>query len=173
MLRFDTVLILIVLGASGCNTTSGQSARPGPGGRGGRGAIVQVETTTVQHIPVQRQVDLSGTLLSPDQAKVSSEVAGIVREVPVELGTEVRPGDVLVRLEPRELELALERAESALRQVEAQLGIDRTQDRQPPPDDQIASIRQALANRDEARSAQARAQQLSARGLLAQVDRDT
>ena len=132
-----------------------------------------VETTTVGRTTVQRRVELSGTLLSPDQAKVSSEVAGIIRDVPVELGTEVRRGDVLVRLEPRELELALERAESALRQVEAQLGIDRAQDRQPPPDEQIASVRQALANRDEARSAQARAQQLSARGLLALVDRDT
>ena len=28
-------------------------------------------------------LDLSGTLLSPDQAKVSSEVAGVVREVPI------------------------------------------------------------------------------------------
>src|SRR5207249_82939 len=133
----------------------------GPGGRGGRGAIVQVETTTVQHIPVQRQVDLSGTLLSPDQAKVSSEVAGIVREVPVELGTEVRAGDVLVRLEPRELQLALERAESALRQVEAQIGVERAHDRQPPADEEIASVRQALANRDDARAGYARAQQLN------------
>ena len=38
--------------------------------------------------------------------------------MPVELGTEVRVGDPLVRIEPRELTLALERAESALRQVE-------------------------------------------------------
>ena len=70
----------------------------------------------------------------------------------VQLGTEVRAGDVLVRLEPRELQLALDRAESALRQVEAQLGIDRAQDKQPPPDEQIASVRQAIANRDDARS---------------------
>src|SRR5436309_3119301 len=147
----------LALGA--CDTTAGQSRRPV-----GQRQAIAIETTTPQRISVERQVELSGTVLSPDQAKVSSEVGGIVREVPVQLGTEVRPGDVLVRLEPRELELALERAESALRQVEAQLGIDRAQDRQPPPDEQIASVRQALANRDEARSAQARAQQLSARG---------
>ena len=109
----------------------------------------------------------------PDQARVSSEVAGIVRDVPVQLGTEVRVGDLLVRIEPRELTLALERAESALRQVEAQLGIDRTQDKQPPPDEQIASVQQAIANRDDARAAFARAQQLSGRGLLSQVDRET
>jgi len=60
-----------------------------------------------------------------------------------------------------------------LRQVEAQLGIDHLKDKQPPPDDQIASIRQATANRDDARAAFVRAQQLNARGLLSQVDRDT
>jgi RND family efflux transporter MFP subunit len=122
---------------------------------------------------VQREVDLSGTLLSPDQAKISSEVAGIIREVRIQLGTEVKAGDVLVRLEPRELQYALERAESALRQVEAQLGIDRSQDKQPPPDEQVASVRQAMANRDDARAAFERAQQLNGRGLLTRADRDT
>ena len=149
----------------------------GRGGRGGRGGgggqAVHVDTAPLQHISVERRVDLSGTLVSPDQARVSSEVAGIIREVRVQLGSEVRVGDVLVRLEPRELALALERAESALRQVEAQLGIDRAQDKQPPPDDQIASVRQAMANRDDARAAFERAQQLNGRGLLSQVDRDT
>jgi len=122
---------------------------------------------------VQREVDLSGTLLSPDQAKISSEVAGIIREVRMQLGTEVKAGDVLVRLEPRELQFALDRAESALRQVEAQLGIDRRQDKAPPTDDQIASVRQAAANRDDARNAFDRAQMLNNRGLLTQADRDT
>jgi RND family efflux transporter MFP subunit len=157
--------IPVVLAA--CDTTSGQARRSD------RRPTVAIDVAQPQRISVERQVDLSGTLLSPDQARVSSEVAGIVRDVPVQLGTEVRPGDILARIEPRELELALERAESALRQVEAQLGIDRTQDRQPPADDQIASIRQAAANRDDAHAAFARAQQLSGRGLLSQVDRET
>src|SRR5205814_7655936 len=170
------MVLAAALLAAGCDEMSGQAAGArsgGRGGRGGRGQAVATEVTTVRRITVQREVDLSGTLLSPDQARVSSEVAGIVREVPVQLGTEVRPGNVLVRIEPRELELALERAESALRQVEAQLGIDRTQDRQPPPDDQIASIRQAAANRDDEHAAFARAEQLGGRGLLSQVDRET
>ena len=169
-------LAWIGVAAAGCNTTAGQGEGPG-GGRGGRGGgagqAVHVETAPLQHISVERRVDLSGTLVSPDQARVSSEVAGIIMAVPVQLGSEVKVGDVLVNIEPRELTLALERAESALRQVEAQLGIDRAQDKQPPPDEQIASVRQAVANRDDARAAYQRAQQLSGRGLLAQVDRDT
>jgi RND family efflux transporter MFP subunit len=134
---------------------------------------VHVETATVQRISIQRQVDVSGTLISTDQTKVSSEVAGIVREILVELGQEVTAGQVLVRLEPRELELALRRAEGQLRQTEAQLGIDGVRLREPPPDEQISSIRQASANRDDALAALRRAQMLSKQGLLAEADLDT
>jgi membrane fusion protein (multidrug efflux system) len=162
------------LACSGCESTSGQTAGAGGGrGRGGRGSAVSTRTVPVQRMSVQREVDLSGTLLSPEQARISSEVAGIVREVRVQLGTEVKVGDVLVRLEPSELQFALDRAESALRQVEAQLGIDRAQDKLPPADEQIASVRQAIANRDDALSAFERAQQLNSRGLLTRADRDT
>ena len=170
------MIVAAALAAAACERTAGQAAGPGggrSGGRGGRGSAVATETTPVQTMSVQREVDLSGTLLSPEQAKISSEVAGIIREVRVQLGTEVRAGDVLVRLEPSELKFALDRAESALRQVEAQLGIDRAQDKQPPPDDQVASVRQAMANRDDARAAYERAQNLNGRGLLTRADRDT
>jgi HlyD family secretion protein len=170
----SVILLLSAALAAGCEQMSGDAGGAGGRGRGGGrgGTAVETETTTLKRISVQREVDLSGTLMSPDQARVSSEVAGIVMAVPVQLGSEVRAGDVLVQLNPRELELALERAESALRQVEAQLGIDRSQDRQPPADEQVASIRQATANRDDARSTFKRAEQLNGRGLMSQVDYD-
>jgi RND family efflux transporter MFP subunit len=174
--RSFIVIAAFSVAAAACQNTNGQTAGGGQGrgGRGGRGgAAVATQTTHVQRMSVQREVELSGTLLSPDMAKISSEVAGVVREVRVQLGTEVRAGDVLVRLEPSELKLAVDRAESALRQVEAQLGIDASQGKQPPPDEQIASVRQQLANRDDARAAFERAQQLSGRGLLTKADRDT
>ena len=158
----------------------GRPRAPGGGtGRGGRGggggAAVATQTTHVQRMSVQREVDLSGTLLSPDQAKISSEVAGIVREVPVQLGTEVRAGDVLVRLEPRELQLAARpRRERAAPGRSAARHRPQRQDKQPPPDEQIASVRQAMANRDDARArVRSRAEQLNGRGLLTKVDRDT
>ncbi len=177
MYRRFIVVVAFSLAAVACEKTNGQAAAGGGTGRGGRGGrggpAVAVQTARVQRMSVQRQVELSGTLLSPGMAKISSEVAGVVREVQVQLGTEVRAGDVLVRLEPSELKFALDRAESALRQVEAQLGIDRARDKQPPPDEQIASVRQQIASRDDARSAFERAEQLSGRGLLTKADRDT
>jgi RND family efflux transporter MFP subunit len=159
---------------SACTKTSGQAAGPESGrGRGGRGgAAVKIEVAPIGRMTVERYADLSGTLVSPDQAKVSSEVAGIVRDVPVQLGTEVRAGDTLVKLEPRELQLALERADSALRQVEAQLGIERNQ-AAPPADDHVASVRQAEANRDDAKASLERATGLNGRGLVSKVDKET
>lgn len=167
MYRLGAGLVAISLGmAAGC-TATGQTRAD----RQAQG--VKVETAGLLHVTVERRVAVSGTLASPDQARVSSEVAGIVREVRVDLGTEVRAGTELVRLEPRELALAFERAESALRQVEAQLGLDRMPGNHPPPDEQVATVRQAMASRDDARAAFGRAQALNTRGLLSQVDRET
>jgi membrane fusion protein (multidrug efflux system) len=137
----------------GCNKpTAGQNRRGG-------GASVAIQATGTKRITVQRQVDLAGTLLSPDQAKVSAEAAGVVR-------------DVLVKIEPRELALAVARAESALRQTRAQLGMpDRIDSGDAPPkDEEIGSVKNALANRDEARDNAQRAKTLASRGLMAPVD---
>src|SRR5437867_3920013 len=148
-----------------CSGTTSQARRPE-----GRRQAVAVRTTTPRRVAIQRQVDVSGTLVSPDQAKVSSEVAGVVREVLVELGQEVQPGQVVVRLEPQELVLALRRAESLLRQTEAQLGIDWVKVKEPPPDEEIASVRLAVANREDAQAQLERSQRLSAQGLVTQAD---
>src|SRR4051812_28606625 len=155
----------VVLAAALTAAACGQAPAAPPARREG-GAPVAVRTATVQHMSVQRQVDLAGTLLSPDQAKVSAEASGVVREVLVEIGREVRAGDPLVKLETRELALALARAESALRQTRAQLGMhgDIGAGDTPPPDDEVGSVRNALASLSDVRANAERAKMLSSRG---------
>src|SRR5438067_9933117 len=169
--------IIALFAISGCSQQGDSKDQKAFGQRGGRGGTggqaVQVRTTTLQRISLQRTADLSGTLVSPDQARVSSEVAGIVRDVLIEIGQEVRVGQELVRLDTTELNLALQRAESAMRQTEAQLGIDSSRSNQIPPDDQISAVRTAAANRDDARAQLARAQELIAKGLMSRAELDT
>ncbi len=160
--------VLALCAAIACNKGDAQQAR-----KGISRPAVQVRTTSLLRISIQRQVDLAGTLVSPDQAKVSSEVAGVVRQVLVEIGNEVKPGQALVKLEPRELELALQGADSLLHQAEAQLGIDGVRVKEPLPDDQISAVRTAIANRDDARAQLARAKRLTAQRLLPQADLET
>ncbi len=167
-LKIMAVMTSLALIVSGCNKDEKSAKKAGS-----QPQAVRIRTANLQKITVQRQVDLAGTLISLDQARVSSEVAGVVTQVLVELGHEVKVGQPLVRLEPRELELALRRAESLVQQTEAQLGIDGVHIRQAPPDEQIASVRQAMANRDDARAQLARAKRLRNQNLLSQADLDT
>lgn len=149
-----------------CHTASGQVTSTG------KDRSVAVDTTGLSRLRVERRVDVAGTLAADDLVRVSSQVAGVVSHVPVELGDEVPAGGVLVRLEPRELVLTVERAESALRQAEAQLGIEAEGEGPPPPDDEVPSVRQARAARDDAQTALARARQLAARQLLSRVEEE-
>ena len=180
------MLVFAAVAASGCGSggSANSNAKGGPpgkfgAGKGGRGMgamslpAVTIQTTEIKRISIQRTVDLAGSLISPDQAKVSSEVAGAVRQVLVELGNEVAEGQVVVKLDPQELDLALQRAKSQLKQTEAQLGIDGVRLKEPPPDDQISSVRLAMANRDDAQAQLRRAQRLKSQNLLSQADLDT
>jgi RND family efflux transporter MFP subunit len=182
-LSYLGIISLLILGLAACTqqgASKGENADAGGGGRGGRGGrggggngqVVQVRTAPVERISIQRSVELSGTLVSPDQARVSSEVAGIVRDVLVEIGQDVNVGQELVRLDTTELNLALQRAESSLRQTEAQLGIAPGTD-QLPADEQVAAVRTAAANRDDARAQLARAEESFKKGLSSKADFDT
>src|SRR5512140_1366731 len=91
--RFTVVFCLTAAAAlAGCSRSKGAG---GPGGRRGSGPTVEVRTSTVQRMSIQRTVDLAGTLLSPDQAKVSAEAPGVVRKVLVEIGSDVKAGQPL------------------------------------------------------------------------------
>ena len=169
---FAVLLVLQACSGTGGSQPNNQGGGQGRGGRG-RGEAVQVRTTTPQRIAIQRIVDLSGSLVSPDQVRVSSEVDGMVSTVDAELGQEVRAGEILIQIDTRELQLAVERAESALRQTEAQLGIDSARPGVVPPDEQIASVRTAIANREDARLKLAQTKELVSKGLAARADLDT
>jgi len=164
-------------GTAGAAPSGARGGAPGGGGGrgGGGGAPVAIKTTAVQKMSVQRQVDLAGTLMSPDQAKVSAEASGRIEKVLVEIGSEVKVGTPLVRLEPTELKLALARAESALRQTRAQLGMSGpigTGDKLPADDD-IGSVKNALASLNDARATVERSRTLFERNLISPVDLQT
>jgi HlyD family secretion protein len=166
--------VLVVLqGCSGSGDSQQKNQGGGQGGQRGSGEAIQIKSTTPQRIAIQRIVDLSGSLTSPDQVRVSSEVDGIVASTDAELGQEVRAGEILVQIDTRELQLAVERAESALRQTEAQLGVDSARPGVVPPDEQIASVRTAIANREDARVKLAQTQELVNKGLEARASLDT
>ena len=66
---------------------------------------------------------MTGTLLADEQAEVSAETAGRVIETPVERGSRVSRGAVLVRIAQEETSAQLVEAEANAAQLEARLGL--------------------------------------------------
>ncbi len=79
---------------------------------------------------------VTGSLTADAQAEVSAETAGRVIETPVERGTRVSQGALLVRISPSETSAQLLEAEANAAQIEARLGLvaGQTFDRTRVPD---------------------------------------
>lgn len=82
-----------------------------------------VETATVESRPIDRFIRVTGSLLADEQAEVSAESGGRVVGTPVERGSRVEAGTVLVRVSPAEAAAQLQEAEANAAQIEARLGL--------------------------------------------------
>jgi RND family efflux transporter MFP subunit len=65
--------------------------------------------------------DAPASALGRNEARIAAEVSARVLAIAADSGDAVKAGQVLVRLDPRDAELALARAEAALMQTEARL----------------------------------------------------
>ena len=117
-------------GASGAGgrAQSGGDGRPGaggpggPGGPGGRGAApstVGVATATKANLPVV--LDALGTVTPVVTATVRPQVSGVITQVLFTEGQIVKKGQLLVTIDPRPFEIALQQAIGARQRDEAQL----------------------------------------------------
>jgi RND family efflux transporter MFP subunit len=84
---------------------------------------VSVASTAAVEQPITRFIRATGSLMAEEQAEVAAEVAGRVIATPVERGTAVNEGAVLVRISPAEADAQAKEAEANAAQLEARLGI--------------------------------------------------
>jgi RND family efflux transporter MFP subunit len=95
-----------------------------------------IAATAVESRPIDRYLRVTGSLAADAQAEVSAETAGRVVATPVERGTKVSEGALLVRISPAETAAQLQEAEANAAQIEARLGLvaGQTFDRTKVPD---------------------------------------
>jgi RND family efflux transporter MFP subunit len=103
---------------------------------------------------------------------LSFKVAGRLSEIAVDLGSRVRRGDTIARLDPTDFHLRVRQAEAALQQARARLGLpaDGTENRVDPHHTPL--VRQAQAMLDEARRSRDRMVTLWERQLVARAELD-
>jgi membrane fusion protein, multidrug efflux system len=115
LLTFPALLLLIA--AAGCGgeaATSVAAAAP---------ETVTVTTAPVEQRAIDRYLRVTGSLTAGEQAEVSAETAGRVVATPVERGTRVPRGAVLIRIASAETDAQLAEAEANAAQIEARLGL--------------------------------------------------
>lgn len=84
---------------------------------------ITIDTAPVESRAVDRFIQVTGSLAADEQAEVSAESGGRVVATPIERGTPVAEGSVLVRVSPAEASAQLQEAEANARQIEARLGL--------------------------------------------------
>lgn len=116
-------LTLATIAAAGCSqqgTAAGTPAMPAP-------AAVTVSAAAVVERPIASALRVTGSLVAAEQAEVSAETAGRVVETPVERGTRVDRGAMLVKLSDAEARAQAQEAEANVAQIEARLGLSPSQ----------------------------------------------
>jgi membrane fusion protein (multidrug efflux system) len=111
------ITALTLSAAAGCgggSSTVNAAAKPEP---------LAVSVAAVESRPIERFLRVTGSLLADEQAEVSAEAAGRVIETPVERGSRVAQGALLVRISPTETSAQLLEAEANAAQIEARLGL--------------------------------------------------
>jgi len=120
-LRFtDAVLLSGVLAWPACSSADGKAA---DAETSAALTAVSVAPTAAVEQPITRFIRATGSLMAEDHADVAAEIAGRIVATPIERGTPVKEGAVLVRVSPAEAEAQAREAEANAAQIEARLGI--------------------------------------------------
>jgi RND family efflux transporter MFP subunit len=119
-----------------------------------------------------RTVSATGTLAAEDRVVLGTKVAGRLGEILVDLGSPVRKGQTVARIDSSDYQLRVKQEEAALQQARARLGLpaDGTSDRIEP--EQTGLVRQAAAVLEEARQTHQRMVQLWERELVSRAELD-
>ncbi len=176
-------LIFVLSWLAGCKSSTPQNAvaqgaqgARGGGAGGGRGGealptrnvrLVQATERMLTHT-----VAATGTLAADEQAALSFRVAGRLAQLSIDLGSVIRQGQAIAKLETIDFKQRVDAADAALQQARARLGLTPTGNDDRVNAENTATVRQAKAVLDSARAIRDRSRQLYDQGIQAKAELD-
>jgi RND family efflux transporter MFP subunit len=146
----------------GTETRTDAAAPPAP-------LTLALATAMVESRSIDRYLRVSGSLMADEQAEVSAETAGRIIATPVERGTRVAAGALLVRIAATETAAQLQEAEANAAQIEARLGLAPGQ---PFDRSRVPEVMNAKASLDLAEAEFARIRSLLDQKVVSQSEYD-
>ena len=174
MPRSWLALLAVVVAAAGCTGEPTASASAAASADKPAAATspraVKVFQAVEQRVP--RTVASTGALAADDTVVLGVKVPGRLVEQAVDLGTRVRRGQVVARIDATDYKLRVEQAEAALQQARARLGLPLTGSDEQVDPEKTSIVRQARAVLDEARLSRERSRKLVEQNLIARAQDD-
>ncbi len=105
--------LLLVLGATALLAACGEKVEP----------PAPIGEVAVERRDIVVDAQATGTVEPIEIVEVKSQASGLVLQMPVETGTNVKPGDLIVQIDTRDLTNQVEQAQADLRSAEASLEV--------------------------------------------------
>jgi membrane fusion protein, multidrug efflux system len=160
--------LAMALSLTGCHessTASSTPAQPEPAAR-------SVSIAMVSKRPTERTVVALGSLQAKQEVLLSAKISGRLKLIEVDIGSAVKIGDVMVRIEPRDYELQIQQAEAALAQTRARLGLPLQGSDDAIEPEKVSSVKEARAVYEEASQNRERARNLDEAKLIPKSELD-
>jgi RND family efflux transporter MFP subunit len=132
----------------------------------------QVRVVAAAQTQAARVVSASGTLAADDQFVLGTKVVGRLGEINVDLGSRVKKGQAIARIDQSDYRLRVEQAGAALQQSRVRLGLAPSGTSDNVDIEQTATVRQAAAVLKEAKLTHERMIELWDRKLIARAELD-
>ena len=162
-------LTLLLTGCQDQPAVGAEEAKAKPAGPPPR----EVKVAPAAERTIARTVTATGTLAADDQVVLGTKVAGRLAEITVDLGTRVKKGQVIGKLDQSDFKFRVEQAEASLQQARVRLGLSPTGSDERVDPDQTAIVRQARAMMDDARLTRDRSIKLAQQELIARAQLDS
>lgn len=132
-----------------------------------------VEVVRAEPRSMEQTIRITGALAALDQATLAVKVAGHLESLRVDLGSVVRAGEVIARIEPRDFILRVQQADAAVAQARSALGLlpDGTND--SINIEAVSLVREARAILAEAQSNRERTLALTASQIASAAQMET
>jgi RND family efflux transporter MFP subunit len=170
--RHTLGLLLAVAAVAGCQAKESPAAAPKAGGAP-TGPPRVVRVVPAAETPTARTVTATGTLSADEQVVLGAKVTGRLLEVSVDLGSPVKKGQTIGRVDPRDYQYRLDQAVAAVQQARARLGLSPAGTDDRVATEETAVVRQAKAAMEEARLNRDRSVKLWDQQLIARAQLDS
>lgn len=120
---------------------------------------VEVSVSSVVHQPVERSIEVTGTLYGEEETTVSAKVSGRIVEVFKDVGDLVDQGAVIARIDPKDYQLSLDQQSATASASLAKLGLTELPDETFDPQ-KLPTVEKARAEASNAEAKYERARKL-------------